>query len=432
MSDQKPPKNPWDDNDQEDERDPYQKTSKEQTQRAKPSSSGNGNVVDDMIDQLQDKLNELMGASKGKSSGRSKKSKSSGRGNGRGVRPMLLLLAVLALFGFWLSSGFFRVQEGEAGVLMRFGRMVHIVGPGLRYHWPSPIENVIIRKVSAVNRIDGGLSLNSSATDSSREAEQALTLTSDENMVIIGYSVQWRMKDVGEYLFTAREPENLIIIAAESAIREVVGQTPARMALTEGRESISNRAHDLLQKILDSYKIGVEISSFQLQRVEAPPQVIESFNDVQASLVDADRLKNEAEAYRNQIVPVARGQAEQILQEATAFSKKHIAEAEGEAARFASVLKAYNNSKDVTLTRYHMDTMTRVLKNSSTIILDPHVGNMVPYLPIHELKGAKKKNAQTGSDSDVGTSSSYPSSPVPSAPSPSTSSARDILSGEAS
>ena len=413
MSDKEPPKNPWDDDQDQNQGQSAPKTGSKKSSKPESSNDG-GNVVDDMIDQLQEKLSQFVGG--GKSNAKvhdfSKHTKSKANGGGgaggnffmkNGVpRFPLMALIFVGVFGFWLSSGFFRVQEGEAGVLMRFGRMTDIVGPGLRYHWPAPIEKVLIKKVSAVNRIDGGLSLTGrdGAPDSTDESDQALTLTADENMVIIGYSVQWRIKDIREFLFTAREPEALIVVAAESAIREVIGQTSARMALTEGREGISDRAHALLQKILDSYKLGIEISSFQLQRVEAPPQVIESFNDVQASLVDADRLKNEAEAYRNQIVPVARGEAEQITQDAMAYSKKHVAEAEGEASRFASVYKAYLNSKDVTLARYHMDTMTRVLGNSSTIVLDPKVGNMVPYLPVNELqkRGGAKLTVEGGAN----------------------------------
>ncbi len=339
----------------------------------------NNTPPDDMLDELQKRFKKFFDG---------------GGGNKPPFSPFFVLGAVLGVvLSLWFVMGLFRVQEGEVGVVMRFGENVSIVGPGLRYHLPAPIETVIIKKVASVNRIDGGLRADGKAGDN----EQALTLTSDENMVLIGYSVQWRIKDVAEYLFTARDPEGIIVVAAESAVREIIGQTLARLALTEGREAISQKAQELLQKILDSYKLGVQIMSFQLQRMEAPPQVIDSFNDVQASLVDADRLRNEAESYKNQIVPVARGNAERITQEAQAYAQKTVAEAEGEAARFNIVYEAYAKNKGVTLNRYYYDTMTKVLKTSpNKIILDPKVGkDLIPYLPVNELKKVPAAAAST-------------------------------------
>lgn len=365
QNDNEPPKNPWGSRKKPNEPESI-------WERRRQSQS-----PDDIFNELQKRFRKAFGSGGGSSPS----------------SPFLTLGIVLGVvIGIWFVLGFFRVQEGEVGVVMRFGENVRIVGPGLRYHLPIPIENVIVQKVATVNRIDGGL-----RTDGkNNENEQALTLTADENMVMISYSVQWRIKDVSEYLFTARDPEGIIIVAAESAIREIIGQAQARQALTEGREAISQKAQELLQKILDSYNLGVQIISFQLQRVEAPPQVIESFNDVQASLVDADRLRNEAEAYKNQIVPVARGNAERITQEAQAYAQKTLAEAEGEAARFNLVHEAYAKNKGVTLNRHYYDTMTRVLKSSpNKVIIDPKVGkDLIPYLPVNELKKAPTKEAK--------------------------------------
>jgi len=364
QNDNTPPQNPW-------------------GQRKKPSEPQSiwekkrkSSAPDDLLNDFQERIRKAFG---------------DGDGGGFFSSPLKGFAAGAAiLLGVWMASGFFRVQEGEVGVVMRFGENVRISGPGLQYHLPTPIENVIIQKIGSVNRIDGGMR----ADTKNGEGDQVLTLTADENMVVISYSVQWRIKDVSEFLFTARDPEGLIIVASESAIREIIGQTVARLALTEGREAISQKAQELLQKILDSYKLGVQIMSFQLQRVEAPQQVIESFNDVQASLVDADRLRNEAEAYKNQIVPVARGNAERIKQEAQAYAKKVIAEAEGEAVRFNQIHEAYSKNKGVTLNRHYFDTMTRVLKSSKNkIILDPKAAkDLVPYLPVNELR---KKPAPT-------------------------------------
>ena len=366
--------------------------------------------IDDVIDLVQQRLKKMMGDSTsfqkgfGSSQGRTPPGESNGKFGGSGggflgggpKSSLLVIAGLLVILLLWLSSGFFGVKEGEVGVVMRFGEMVRVAGPGLRYHLPSPFEEAIVKKVSAISRIDGGIIGDSR----SAEGEQALTLTSDENMVIISYSMQWRIKDVAEYLFIARDPEGLVKVASESAVREVVGQTVARRALTEGREEISTRARELLQKILDTYKIGIEIVSFQLQRVEAPPQVIESFNDVQASLVDARRLEQEAETYRNKIVPVARGNAEKIRQESQAYAQKIVAEAEGDADRFNKVYEAYAVDKKVAMARYHFETTQKVLKAaSSKILIDPDASKgMVPYLPLNDLKKSPPLATPKGAD----------------------------------
>lgn len=369
MSDDKEPRNPWG---------PRKGDSEPQSiweKRRKPQN-------DDIIAEMQEKLKKMMGGGGG---GNSDFPKMQGVG--------LLAMILIAIVGLWLFTGLFRVQEGEVGVVMRFGRMTRVVGPGLQYHLPAPFETVLVQKVAAVNRIDGGLE----GDAKNGESDGGLTLTSDENMVIISYSIQWRIKDVAEYLFTARDPDGLIKVAGESAIREILGQTLARQALTAGREEISTKAHDLLQKILDSYNLGVQIVSFQLRRVEAPKQVIESFNDVQASLVDADRLEKEAESYSNQIVPVARGQAEKVSQEAQAYAKETVAKAEGESSRFSQVYAAYIKNPKITLSRYYLDTMQKVLKKTNKILIDGKMGReLVPYLPVNELRKKQEPKPTEG------------------------------------
>lgn len=364
MSDNNEPNNPWG---------PRKGGDEPQSIWEKKRKSSN----DDLVGEMQEKLKKMMGG-----------------GGGDFPKPQgigLIALVIVVIVGFWLATGLFRVQEGEVGVVMRFGRMTRIVGPGLQYHIPAPIETVIVQKVAAVNRIDGGLEGDAKNGDS----DGGLTLTSDENMVIISYSIQWRIKDVAEYLFTARDPDGLIKVAGESSIREIMGQTAARQALTAGREEISAKAHELLQKILDSYKLGVQIVSFQLRRVEAPKQVIESFNDVQASLVDADRLEKEAESYSNQIVPVARGNAERILQESQAYAKEVVARAEGEASRFNQVHAAYQKNPRVVSSRLYLDAMQNVLKKGNKVLLDGKgARDLVPYLPVNELRKKSQENKE--------------------------------------
>lgn len=333
--------------------------------------------IDDAIDLFQRRL---------------KKTFNQGNGNG-GTEISFSLMAIVLLGGLilWGLTGFYRVQEGELAAVTRFGELVRISSAGLRYHLPSPIENVIITKVAAVNTIQGGLR-DSKGND--ENSEQTLILTGDENMVHTDYTVLWKIKDVTEFLFTARYPEVTIKVAAESVIREVVGQTTAKAALTEGRDSIGSKAQALLQKLMDQYKMGIQIVSIQLQNVAPPRDVVESFNGLQASLTDADRLSNEAEAYRNDIIPRARGEATQIQQKAVAYRQTKIAAAEGEASRFAQVYAAYQKNPRIAIKRYYLDAMQQVLASVNKIVIDPKAGNnILPYLPLGELSKVASKQA---------------------------------------
>jgi membrane protease subunit HflK len=222
--------------------------------------------------------------------------------------------------------------------------------------------------------------------------EQNLILTGDENMVHTNYTVLWKIKDIAEFIFTMRDPESTIRVAAESSIREVLGQTTARLALTQGRETIGAKSQELLQKILDTYKAGVQIVSVQLQRVEPPIQVVQAFNDMQASLVDADRLRNEAEAYRNDTIPRTRGKAAKIVREAEAYQQQVIAQAKGEVSRFNAILSAYRLNPEITVRRHYLETMEKVLAQASKTIVGAGVagakgGNgVVPYINLQPHK----------------------------------------------
>jgi len=342
------------------------------------SSSNNtsGNTIDDLIDRIQERVRKIV--SGGGSSG----------GNFKGSGPKggwgFVSLLVGGVFVFWLGTGFYRVQEGEVGVVLRFGEMVRTSLPGLQYHLPAPFETVIVQKVAALNTIDGGLR----AEKSGDAPESTLILTGDENMVHTNYTVLWKIKDVSDYLFTARNPDETIRVAAESVVREVIGQTTARLALTEGRGQIETRAQEILQKLLDQYKMGIQIVSIQLQNVAPPHQVVDAFNDLQASLVNADQSRNEAEAYRNEIIPRAEGQAAQIINEAEAYSQGVVAKAKGEAMRFDLVSAAYQTNPAITLKWYYLEAMREVLSKTSKIILDEKAGkSILPYLPLNEFKG---------------------------------------------
>jgi len=343
-----PPQNPW---------------------KRKSGPGGGNDNIDEMINKFQKRFKDMMSNNGSKG------------GNGK-IFMVILGIALL----IWVSTGFYRVQEGEVGVVLRFGEMVRLESAaGLRYHIPIPIEEVIVQKVAAVSRIDGGIKTGA-GRPSTETNDQAVILTGDENMVLTSYTVLWKIKDVSDYLFTARNPDSLIEAAAESCIREVIGQTTARLALTEGRDTISTKAQELLQALMDFYKLGVQIISVQLQKVDPPVQVIDAFNDVQASLVDADRLRNEAEAYRNDIIPRARGMASKNVQDAEAYSQQIVAQAEGEAAQFNKVYEEFRQNPKVTKNRYYINTMQGILSKLKKIIIDPKIGKSVlPYLPLPGL-----------------------------------------------
>lgn len=343
-------------------------------------SAGNG--VDEAIEMMQNRFKKRFGGGNG------------GDGKdadfGGGFSPRAFIIGMIAVLAFWLASGFFRVQEGELGVVLRFGEMVRMVSPGLQYHVPAPFEQVIIRNVAAVNKIDGGVKGNNDATD------QTLILTGDENMVHTNYTVLWVIKDIKEFLFNALKPEVTIDNAAKSVIREIFGQTQARLALTEGRDKIGVQAQEHLQKMLDEYKLGVQIVSVQLQSVAPPQEVVGFFNDVQASKIDADRERNAAEAYRNDKLPRAGGQAKQIIAEAEAYRGSKIPEAEGEALRFNQILSSLKGAnRDIIMKRYYFETMQNVLSKTQKIILDPKSGQgVLPYLPLPNMKKAPTPAAE--------------------------------------
>ena len=207
-------------------------------------------------------------------------------------------------------------------------------------------------------------------------------LTGDENIIDIDFAVFWRIRDAGEFLFNTRNPESTVKSAAESTMREVIGRTPIQPALTEARAQIEAQVRQQTQEMLDSYGAGVEITQVQLQKVDPPNAVIEAFRDVQRANADRERLRNEAESYRNDIIPRARGEAERMVQEAQGFKESQVARATGEAQRFLSVLASYEAAKDVTLRRMYLETMEEILRKNPKIIVDDRLQGIVPFLPL--------------------------------------------------
>lgn len=297
----------------------------------------------------------------------------------------VVVAAVVAFFGFTV-----RVQPDELGVVLRFGQYVRQLSPGLNFRWPYPIETVYLPKVTRVNRIEVGMrgaSEGRLVSTAARDVpEESLMLTGDENIVDVDFVVFWRINNAENYLFNIQNPAGTVKAVAESAMREVVGQGQIQPILTEARQKTETAVHDLIQRTLDSYNAGIQITQVQLQKVDPPQQVIDSFRDVQAARADQERMQNEADAYANRVIPEARGEAERILQSAQAYKEQVIAEANGQAARFLSIYEEYKNAPDVTRRRMYLETMERVLGGTEKVIIDEKGGqNVIPYLPLNEL-----------------------------------------------
>ncbi len=312
-------------------------------------------------------------------------------GGAGGVRGIALVIAALLLL--WLASGFYRVQENERGVVLRFGQWVSTTEAGLNWHWPYPIEDVLKPDVANVRQIQIGFrsTVDRGRTQNRDVEEESLMLTGDQNIIDIDFTVQWKIgaeiEDAGKFLFNIRDPEATVKIVAESAMREIIGRTDIQSALTESRQLIEVETQELLQSILDEYQAGIRITEVKLQNVQPPEQVLDAFNDVQRALQDRDRLRNQADSYRNDILPRARGDGQRIIQEAEGYKEALVNEGEGEAKRFLSVFQAFKQNPEVTRRRMYLETIQEVLANTDKVILDSKAGSgVVPYLPLNELQ----------------------------------------------
>jgi modulator of FtsH protease HflK len=316
-------------------------------------------------------------------------------GSSSGGKPIGLILIILAFV--WLASGLYRVLPDEQGVVLRFGKFIKTTQPGLNYHIPMPIESVQTPKVTKVNRMDIGFrSERDSGFSSGGVAdvpEESLMLTGDENIVNIDFSVFWVIKDAGKFLFQIQDPEGTVKAAAETAMREVIAKSRIQQILTEGRAKIENETQEIIQSILDEYNSGIQVTQVQTQKSDPPDQVIDAFRDVQAARADMERSKNEAEAYANDVIPRARGEAAKIMQAAEAYKQKVVAAAEGEASRFVSIYTEYAKAKEVTQERMYLETMEKVLADIDKVIIEKNAGSgVVPYLPLPELGKKKASN----------------------------------------
>ena len=314
--------------------------------------------------------------------------------------PRGIIIIVLVAIGIWLLTGFYRVEPDEQGVVLRFGEWTKTTQPGLNYHLPGPIETVMLPKVTKVNRVEIGYQTgvnNRGNLETRVIPDESLMLTGDENIIDVQFTVFWVIADAGKFLFNVRSPERTVKDASEAAMREVIGKTDLNSALSEGRSVLAAQTQELVQEILDSYDSGILVTQVEPQKIDPPEAVIAAFRDVQAARADEDRAKNEAEAYRNDIIPRARGEAERILQEAEAYEQEVVARSTGETQRFILVLNEYRQAKKVTRQRIYLETMEKILSGTTKILIDSSAGGqgVVPYLPLPELN--KRQQGLSGS-----------------------------------
>lgn len=335
-------------------------------------NSGGPPDLDELWRKFNQKLNAMFGGKGGAPASSGSDHKKFG-----GFAILVALVAII-----WIGSGFYIVNAGERGVVLRFGKYQETTTSGPRWHLPYPIEAVEIVNLEQVRTVEVGYRAN----EKSKVPKEALMLTDDENIIDIQFAVQFILNDPKAYLFNNRSPDEAVFQAAETAIREVVGKTKMDYVLSEGRVDVAARAGKLMQQILDRYATGIAISKVTMQNAQPPEQVQAAFDDAVKAGQDRDRQKNEGEAYANDVIPKAKGMASRLLQEAEGYKQRVIVSAEGDASRFKQILVEYNKAPGVMRDRLYLDAMQQILGNTSKVLVDQKSGgNNMLYLPLDKL-----------------------------------------------
>ena len=307
-----------------------------------------------------------------------------------------MILGIIVLV--WLASGIYIVAPDEIGVVKRFGAFVRTTGPGPHYHLPFPIETVLRPKVTKIHRVEIGFRTVDPGPPARYQSipREALMLTGDENIIALEFIVQYRIKEPMQYLFQVRNPDDTLKAASEAAIREVIGKNRIDEALTTGKAKMQEDTHVLLQDIVDSYKVGIQVVAVQLQDVNPPAQVIAAFKDVASAREDKEKLINQAHGYQSDLIPKAKGEAAKDINQAQGYAQARISRAAGEAERFLRTLAEYRKAKDVIRKRIYIETMEQILPEADLIIMEGKAGqNTLPFLPIRR-EGQEKKEAVQG------------------------------------
>ena len=351
--------------------------------------------LDEVLRDLSQKINNLFGK-KGSSNGGNRANDGSGDGKSFDW-PIIPILALIV--AIWMATGFYIVDQGSLGVVQRFGAYIDTTEPGPRWHWPFPIESVSVVNMEQVRRLEVGYRTNGEGTGGKTKVpREALMLTEDENIIDLQFAVQYKLKNAKDYLFNNRSTDDAVMSAAETAIREVVGKSKLDDLLQKGLADTSER----MQAILDSYKAGVTITSVSLQSAQPPEQVQEAFEDVNRANQDYQRQINEGQAYANDVIPKARGNASRLSAEAAGYKLKVENEAKGNASRFEQILTQYIKAPEVTRERIYLDAQEQILSSTSKVIVDQKGGSLL-YLPLDKLMATT--NATTASAPAAATAS---------------------------
>lgn len=332
--------------------------------------------LDDVLRNVNKKINNIFGQKKSGGGDEGPSDTGPGQKSGGSIALILGLLLVV-----WLASGFYIVDEGHRGVVLRFGQYTDTTPAGLRWHLPYPVEKVEIVNVSQVRTVEIGYRNNVR----SKVLRESLMLTDDENIIDIQFAVQYILNNPENFLFKNRNPDEAVLQAAETAIRQVIGKSKMDYVLYEGREQVAANATQLMQKILDRYAIGISISRVTMQNAQPPEQVQAAFDDAVKAGQDRERQKNEGQAYANDVIPRAVGNAARLIQESEGYKQRVIVSAEGDASRFEQILAEYSKAPKVTRERLYLDMMQQVLSNTSKIVVDQKNGNNLLYLPLDKL-----------------------------------------------
>jgi len=331
--------------------------------------------LDEIWRNLNQKLNRLLGG-KGGGNGESPGGGPSAGMVGGGAGLLIALIVVV-----WIASGFYIVNEGQRGVVLRFGKFVETTMPGPRWHLPYPVESAEVVNVAQVRTVEVGYR----NTVKSKVIKESLMLTDDENIIDVQFAVQYILKSPSDFLFNSRAPEDSVLQAAESAIREIVGRNSMDFVIFEGRAEVAARAQKLMQGILDRYGTGISISKVTMQNAQPPEQVQAAFDDAVKASQDRERQKNEGEAYANDVIPKARGMAARVMQEAEGYRARVVEQSQGDASRFRQVVTEYSKAPQVTRDRLYIDAMQQIMTNTSKILIDQKNGGNLLYLPLDKL-----------------------------------------------
>jgi membrane protease subunit HflK len=343
--------------------------------------------LDEILRKLQQKISGLLGFRS-----RGPGTPSGGNHGGNHVSNAVgggVVFVILLIIAVWLASGFYIVDEGRRGVVLRLGKYLETTMPGPRWHIPYPIETVEVVNVSQVRTVEVGYRGN----PKNKQPQEALMLTDDENIVDVQFAVQYTLKSPEDWLFNNKNPDDNVLQAAETAVREVVGKSKMDFVLSQGRSEVSSRVKVLMQNILDRYKTGISITTVNLQGASAPEQVQPAFEDVVRAQQDRERFKNEGQAYANDVVPKSQGVAARLIEEANGYRQSVISTAQGDASRFRQILAEYEKAPQVTRERMYLDTMQQVLGATTKVIVDQKGGQNLLYLPIDKIMQMTSQSA---------------------------------------